>query len=296
MSIISDNSSMESLNPKYKCKGCSKVLSVNSIMKHIVNKPDCLNLYSQKDLDEQKRLCKDHLRNKRVHSNKQYYQSRKKQRNLEEEEQGDWEALEQDRVSKVFPDVPKTSPVEEVDFEEVELPLDIFEDMMNDDNDGHTDNSEEEFVEQMKKSSDQEDFYCKGCFKWFKNNSILKHLKSPKVDCMNKYHSYEIQEMENISKLRRAMTDSIWHLQKRKNDPDYHRRINYDYTIRRNIDLCIYKITRKRKQETYLFRNLMRNLQKAFMAKIDFERTEMLSLWNKYLFNQTPSIFMPHII
>ena len=295
MSIISDNSSMESLNPKYKCKGCSKVLSVNSIMKHIVNKPDCLNLYSQKDLDEQKRLCKDHLRNKRVHSNKQYYQSRKKQRNLEEEEQGDWEALEQDRVSKVFPDVPKTSPVEEVDFEEVELPLDIFEDMMNDDNDGHTDNSEEEFVEQMKKSSDQEDFYCKGCFKWFKNNSILKHLKSPKVDCMNKYHSYEIQEMENISKLRRAMTDSIWHLQKRKNDPDYHRRINYDYTIRRNIDLCIYKITRKRKQETYLFRNLMRNLQKAFMAKIDFERTEMLSLWNKYLFNQTPSISMPHI-
>ena len=73
MSIISDNSSMESLNPKYKCKGCSKVLSVNSIMKHIVNKPDCLNLYSQKDLDEQKRLCKDHLRNKRIQSNKQYY-------------------------------------------------------------------------------------------------------------------------------------------------------------------------------------------------------------------------------
>ena len=87
MSVKSDNSSMVSLNPKYKCKGCSKMLSVNSIMNHIVNKPDCLNQYSQNDLDEQKRLCKDHQnnkrRNKRISSNKEIYQRRKKQKNLE---------------------------------------------------------------------------------------------------------------------------------------------------------------------------------------------------------------------
>ena len=65
LSVESENPSLTSLNPKYKCKGCSKILSVNSIMTHIVNKPDCLNQYSQNDLDEQKKQCKDHQNNKR---------------------------------------------------------------------------------------------------------------------------------------------------------------------------------------------------------------------------------------
>ena len=101
--------------------------------------------------------------------------------------------------------------------------------------------------------------------------------------------------MENVSKLRLAIAQSIWHCKKRKNDPEYYRRINRDYTIRRKIDLSIYKIYRKKKQELYLFFNMMSKVQKAFMARIDFERTEMLSEWDEYLFNGTPSDFMFNI-
>ena len=158
--------------------------------------------------------------------------------------------------------------------------------MLNDDSDSsNIDNSEEEFTWDVK------DFYCRGCLKCFKNNSILKHLKSQKVQCINEYHSYEIQELENMSKLRKAMAQSIWHCKKRKNDPDYYQRINRDYTIRRKLDQSIYNITRKSKQPLHL----STNVKKAFMAKIAFEKTEMLSMWNEYLFNETPSVFMLHI-
>ena len=189
LSVESENPSLTSLNPKYKCKGCSKILSVNSIMTHIVNKPDCLNQYSQNDLDEQKKQCKDHQnnkrRNKRISSNKETYERSKKRRNLEKKNQSDGKESEQKQISK-------ESLVNEDDCEEVELPLEFVTDMLNDDSDGNIDNSEE----------DVEDFKCRGCKKLFKSNTILKHLKSPKVLCISEYHSYEIEELEDMSKLR----------------------------------------------------------------------------------------------
>ena len=269
LSVESENPSLTSLNPKYKCKGCSKILSVNSIMNHIVNKPDCLNQYSQNDLDEQKKQCKDHQnnkrRNKRISSNKETYERSKKRRNLEKKNQSDGKESEQKQISK-------ESLVNEDDCEEVELPLEFVTDMLNDDSDGNIDNSEE----------DVEDFKCRGCKKWFKSNTILKHLKSPKVLCISEYHSYEIEELEDMSKLRKAMASSIWKRNAKKNDPDHYRRIKQDLTIRRKINLSIKECN-------------VRNVKKALMDKIAFERNEMLSIWNEYLFNETPSVFMFHI-
>ena len=269
LSVESENPSLTSLNPKYKCKGCSKILSVNSIMNHIVNKPDCLNQYSQNDLDEQKKQCKDHQnnkrRNKRISSNKETYERSKKRRNLEKKNQSDGKESEQKQISK-------ESLVNEDDCEEVELPLEFVTDMLNDDSDGNIDNSEE----------DVEDFKCRGCKKWFKSNTILKHLKSPKVLCISEYHSYEIEELEDMSKLRKAMANSIWIRNSKKNNPDHYRRIKQDLTIRRKINQSIKECN-------------VRNVKKALMDKIAFERNEMLSIWNEYLFNETPSVFMLHI-
>ena len=269
LSVESENPSLTSLNPKYKCKGCSKILSVNSIMNHIVNKPDCLNQYSQNDLDEQKKQCKDHQnnkrRNKRISSNKETYERSKKRRNLEKKNQSDGKESEQKQISK-------ESLVNEDDCEEVELPLEFVTDMLNDDSDGNIDNSEE----------DVEDFKCRGCKKWFKSNTILKHLKSPKVLCISEYHSFEIEELEDMSKMRKAMTKSIWIRNSKKNNPDHYRRIKQDLTIRRKINLSIKECN-------------VRNVKKALMDKIAFERNEMLSIWNEYLFNETPSVFMLHI-
>ena len=282
LSVESENPSLTSLNPKYKCKGCSKILSVNSIMTHIVNKPDCLNQYSQNDLDEQKKQCKDHQnnkrRNKRISSNKETYERSKKRRNLEKKNQSDGKESEQKQISK-------ESLVNEDDCEEVELPLEFVTDMLNDDSDGNIDNSEE----------DVEDFKCRGCKKWFKSNTILKHLKSPKVLCISEYHSYEIEELEDMSKLRKAMASSIWKRNAKKNDPDHYRRIKQDLNIRRKINLSMNKITIEKKQEWCSFIGIMRNVKKALMDKIAFERNEMLSIWNEYLFNETPSVFMHHI-
>ena len=141
---------------------------------------------------------------------------------------------------------------EEEDFEEVELPLDILTDMMTDCSDKDSDNSSEsndrlhdKFIIKMKKSSDLADIYCRSCLKCFKNYTILKHLKSPKVQCIKDYHSDEITEMENNSKLRRKMSKSIWSREKRKNDMSYFQRIKQDYTIRRKIELNIFKLTRE---------------------------------------------------
>ena len=269
LSVESENPSLTSLNPKYKCKGCSKILSVNSIMNHIVNKPDCLNQYSQNDLDEQKKQCKDHQnnkrRNKRISSNKETYERSKKRRNLEKKNQSDGKESEQKQISK-------ESLVNEDDCEEVELPLEFVTDMLNDDSDGNIDNSEE----------DVEDFKCRGCKKWFKSNTILKHLKSPKVLCISEYHSFEIEELEDMSKMRKAMANSIWIRNSKKNNPDHYRRIKQDLTIRRKINRSIKECN-------------VRNVKKALMDKIAFERNEMLSIWNEYLFNETPSIFMLHI-
>ena len=269
LSVESENPSLTSLNPKYKCKGCSKILSVNSIMNHIVNKPDCLNQYSQNDLDEQKKQCKDHQnnkrRNKRISSNKETYERSKKRRNLEKKNQSDGKESEQKQISK-------ESLVNEDDCEEVDLPLEFVTDMLNDDSDGNIDNSEE----------DVEDFKCRGCKKWFKSNTILKHLKSPKVLCISEYHSYEIEELEDMSKMRKAMANSIWKRNSKKNDPDHYRRIKQDLTIRRKINRSIKECN-------------VRNVKKALMDKIAFERNEMLSIWNEYLFNETPSVFMHHI-
>ena len=269
LSVESENPSLTSLNPKYKCKGCSKILSVNSIMNHIVNKPDCLNQYSQNDLDEQKKQCKDHQnnkrRNKRISSNKETYERSKKRRNLEKKNQSDGKESEQKQISK-------ESLVNEDDCEEVELPLEFVTDMLNDDSDGNIDNSEE----------DVEDFKCRGCKKWFKSNTILKHLKSPKVLCISEYHSFEIEELEDMSKMRKAMTKSIWMRNSKKNNPDHYRRIKQDLTIRRKINRSIKECN-------------VRNVKKALMHKIGFESDEMLSIWDEYLFNETPSVFMFHI-
>ena len=269
LSVESENPSLTSLNPKYKCKGCSKILSVNSIMNHIVNKPDCLNQYSQNDLDEQKKQCKDHQnnkrRNKRISSNKETYERSKKRRNLEKKNQSDGKESEQKQISK-------ESLVNEDDCEEVELPLEFVTDMLNDDSDGNIDNSEE----------DVEDFKCRGCKKWFKSNTILKHLKSPKVLCISEYHSFEIEELEDMSKMRKAMANSIWIRNSKKNNPDHYRRIKQDLTIRRKINRSIKECN-------------VRNVKKALMDKIAFESNEMLSIWNEYLFNETPSVFMFHI-
>ena len=269
LSVESENPSLTSLNPKYKCKGCSKILSVNSIMNHIVNKPDCLNQYSQNDLDEQKKQCKDHQnnkrRNKRISSNKETYERSKKRRNLEKKNQSDGKESEQKQISK-------ESLVNEDDCEEVELPLEFVTDMLNDDSDGNIDNSEE----------DVEDFKCRGCKKWFKSNTILKHLKSPKVLCISEYHSFEIEELEDMSKMRKAMTKSIWIRNSKKNNPDHYRRIKQDLTIRRKINRSIKECN-------------VRNVKKALMHKIGFESDEMLSIWDEYLFNETPSVFMFHI-
>ena len=269
LSVESENPSLTSLNPKYKCKGCSKILSVNSIMTHIVNKPDCLNQYSQNDLDEQKKQCKDHQnnkrRNKRISSNKETYERSKKRRNLEKKNQSDGKESEQKQISK-------ESLVNEDDCEEVELPLEFVTDMLNDDSDGNIDNSEE----------DVEDFKCRGCKKWFKSNTILKHLKSPKVLCISEYHSFEIEELEDMSKMRKAMTKSIWMRNSKKNNPDHYRRIEQDLTIRRKINQSIKECN-------------VRNVKKALMHKIAFESNEMLSIWDEYLFNETPSVFMHHI-
>ena len=269
LSVESENPSLTSLNPKYKCKGCSKILSVNSIMTHIVNKPDCLNQYSQNDLDEQKKQCKDHQnnkrRNKRISSNKETYERSKKRRNLEKKNQSDGKESEQKQISK-------ESLVNEDDCEEVELPLEFVTDMLNDDSDGNIDNSEE----------DVEDFKCRGCKKLFKSNTILKHLKSPKVLCISEYHSYEIEELEDMSKMRKAMTKSIWMRNSKKNNPDHYRRIKQDLTIRRKINRSIKECN-------------VRNVKKALMHKIAFESDEMLSIWDEYLFNETPSVFMHHI-
>ena len=269
LSVESENPSLTSLNPKYKCKGCSKILSVNSIMNHIVNKPDCLNQYSQNDLDEQKKQCKDHQnnkrRNKRISSNKETYERSKKRRNLEKKNQSDGKESEQKQISK-------ESLVNEDDCEEVELPLEFVTDMLNDDSDGNIDNSEE----------DVEDFKCRGCKKWFKSNTILKHLKSPKVLCISEYHSFEIEELEDMSKMRKAMTKSIWMRNSKKNNPDHYRRIKQDLTIRRKINQSIKECN-------------VRNVKKALMHKIAFESDEMLSIWDEYLFNETPSVFMFHI-
>ena len=269
LSVESENPSLTSLNPKYKCKGCSKILSVNSIMTHIVNKPDCLNQYSQNDLDEQKKQCKDHQnnkrRNKRISSNKETYERSKKRRNLEKKNQSDGKESEQKQISK-------ESLVNEDDCEEVELPLEFVTDMLNDDSDGNIDNSEE----------DVEDFKCRGCKKWFKSNTILKHLKSPKVLCISEYHSFEIEELEDMSKMRKAMANSIWIRNSKKNNPDHYRRIKQDLTIRRKINQSIKECN-------------VRNVKKALMHKIAFESNEMLSIWNEYLFNETPSVFMHHI-
>ena len=269
LSVESENPSLTSLNPKYKCKGCSKILSVNSIMTHIVNKPDCLNQYSQNDLDEQKKQCKDHQnnkrRNKRISSNKETYERSKKRRNLEKKNQSDGKESEQKQISK-------ESLVNEDDCEEVELPLEFVTDMLNDDSDGNIDNSEE----------DVEDFKCRGCKKLFKSNTILKHLKSPKVLCISEYHSFEIEELEDMSKMRKAMTKSIWMRNSKKNNPDHYRRIEQDLTIRRKINQSIKECN-------------VRNVKKALMHKIAFESNEMLSIWDEYLFNETPSVFMHHI-
>ena len=269
LSVESENPSLTSLNPKYKCKGCSKILSVNSIMTHIVNKPDCLNQYSQNDLDEQKKQCKDHQnnkrRNKRISSNKETYERSKKRRNLEKKNQSDGKESEQKQISK-------ESLVNEDDCEEVELPLEFVTDMLNDDSDGNIDNSEE----------DVEDFKCRTCKKWFKSNTILKHLKSPKVLCISEYHSFEIEELEDMSKMRKAMTKSIWMRNSKKNNPDHYRRIKQDLTIRRKINQSIKECN-------------VRNVKKALMHKIAFESNEMLSIWDEYLFNETPSVFMHHI-
>ena len=269
LSVESENPSLTSLNPKYKCKGCSKILSVNSIMTHIVNKPDCLNQYSQNDLDEQKKQCKDHQnnkrRNKRISSNKETYERSKKRRNLEKKNQSDGKESEQKQISK-------ESLVNEDDCEEVELPLEFVTDMLNDDSDGNIDNSEE----------DVEDFKCRTCKKWFKSNTILKHLKSPKVLCISEYHSFEIEELEDMSKMRKDMTKSIWMRNSKKNNPDHYRRIKQDLTIRRKINQSIKECN-------------VRNVKKALMDKIAFECKEMKSIWNEYLFNETPSVFMHHI-
>ena len=65
----------------------------------------------------------------------------------------------------------------------------------------------------------------------------------PKV--LKKYFSNEITEMENNSKLRAKMMESNWFQEKRKNDPNYFQRVKHDYTIRRKIDLQIFKLTRQ---------------------------------------------------
>jgi hypothetical protein len=373
LSVESENPSLTSLNPKYKCKGCSKILSVNSIMNHIVNKPDCLNQYSQNDLDEQKKQCKDHQnnkrRNKRISSNKETYERSKKRRNLEKKNQSDGKESEQKQISKESlvneddceevelplefvtdmlnddsdgnidnseEDVEdfkcrtckkwfkSNTILKHLDCEEVELPLEFVTDMLNDDSDGNIDNSEEdvedfkcrgckewfksntilkhldceevelplEFVTDMlnddsdgnidNSEEDVEDFKCRGCKKWFKSNTILKHLKSPKVLCISEYHSFEIEELEDMSKMRKAMTKSIWMRNSKKNNPDHYRRIKQDLTIRRKINQSIKECN-------------VRNVKKALMHKIAFESNEMLSIWDEYLFNETPSVFMHHI-
>ena len=78
----SDTSSTSNvpINPKYKCRGCLQMFSVNSIMRHIANKPNCMKSYSQIDFDDQKNLCKAHQRTKRQKSKKTYYKDRKKQK------------------------------------------------------------------------------------------------------------------------------------------------------------------------------------------------------------------------
>ena len=51
----------------------------------------------------------------------------------------------------------------------------------------------------------------------------------------------EITEMENNSKLRAKMMDSIWSQEKKKKDPCYFKRAKQDYKIRQKIDLNICK-------------------------------------------------------
>ena len=91
-----------------------------------------------------------------------------------------------------------------MNFDEIDVPLDILPELIsNDDGD--------DFTMELKKQSDLLIVFCKGCKKEFKNNTILKHVMHPAVNCKEYFTSYEVEEMIHNSKLRRKMADSIWH-------------------------------------------------------------------------------------
>ena len=66
--------SNESLNAKYKCKGCSRDFAMNGILKHLAKKFDCRAEYTEMEIQDIKKK-------KRRKAKKQYYQSRKKKKN-----------------------------------------------------------------------------------------------------------------------------------------------------------------------------------------------------------------------
>ena len=102
-------------------------------------------------------------------------------------------------------------------------------------------------------------------------NTILKHLKSPKVQCIKEYQNLEITELENNSKLQFKFMKSIWSKEKKKRDPNYDKRAWREYTMRKNINLNICKLTKQKIRNCEAFDTLLRNLKKAFTKKIDLK-------------------------
>ena len=63
---------------------------------------------------------------------------------------------------------------------------------------------------QIAKSKHLEDIICKGCFKKFKENTILKHLNHPKINCQTKYTDPEIDIFKKRSEERLVNAKLLW--------------------------------------------------------------------------------------
>ena len=280
---------------KVKCKGCSKKISLNAIKNHLEMKQDCKNKHSQEDLTQLEKLCDASKKGKRKKSRKIYHEKRKKQKSTEVP------SNQADALGKANVIDEVTAREEEnYNFDEIEIPLDILPELISDD-DG------DDFTMELKKQNDSEIVYCKGCKKDFKNSTILKHVMHPAVKCKEFFTSSEVEEMMHNSKLRKKMTDSIWHHRNYKKNPTNYRRLKEAYTHNKKINIALYKVT---KHYPYLPKNnvsqyaeqtdigyikMLLKVKKALKGKNHFEKRERLKFWDDYLFDGTPKHYTKDI-
>ena len=77
-----ENKKSTDTNDWQECHGCHMKFHINAIAKHVVHKPSCKNLWSEKQLADLQRICNSHNKRKKSQLNSAQY--KKKQKTLED--------------------------------------------------------------------------------------------------------------------------------------------------------------------------------------------------------------------